>query len=415
MAIAIAEETAVRIPWAAFFGDTEIELTFPAEWDVQVYPPADGLDIGEEGIQQAFANPIGTAPIASLARGKRRAAIVVDDLSRPTPADRLLPYILAELEAGGIAREDTQIIMGVANHRPLTREDLVKKLGEQVVATIRVRNHFSWAHCEYIGTTSRGTPIALNKDFVAADLKLLVGSITPHGKPGFAGGAKLVLPGVASIESAVAWHGPHGPRGGLGQVETEARLDAEEAARMAGVHAIVNVVPSSRRGIAGLVVGDVVAAHRAGVAIAQRVFATPVPSAVDVGVFTAYPKDTEYCQLSLAFNVWTTAKEPIVHERGTIVACTAASEGPGFHSLMGPGMRLGGDWGSLRSLRRAFRPREMVVFSPGINANDLAPEARGDMTLCRAWPQVLERLRELHGAHARVAVFPCSAIQLAAG
>lgn len=412
MALAVGEKT-VRIPWAAYFGDIELELTFPAEWDVTVYPPADGPDIGEEGIAQAFAGPIGTPRLAELARGRRSAVIVVDDLSRPTPAHRLVPRILAELEAGGVSRDRTLILMGVANHRPLTREDMVKKLGEEVVSSVRVKNHFSWAHCEYIGTTSRGTPVALNKDFLAADLKILVGSIVPHCKPGFAGGAKLVLPGVASIDTAYAWHGPNGPPGGLMKVETEARLDAEEAARMAGVDAIVNVIPNSRRGIAGLVVGDLVAAHRAGVAIAQRVFATQVPAGVDIGVFTAYPKDTEYCQLSLAFNVWWSAPEPIVHEHGTIVACTAASEGPGFHSLMGPGMRLGGEWGAMRNLRRPFMPRQMVVFAHGICEHDLSPEARAEMTLCRTWAHALARLRELHGTYARVAVFPCSAIQLA--
>ena len=388
MTTAVGEKT-VRIPWAAFFGDTELELAFPAEWDVAVYPPADGLDIGEDGIAQAFANPIGTPRLAELARGRRSAVIVVDDLSRPTPAQRLVPRVLAELEAGGINRDQTLIIMGVANHRQLTREDMVKKLGEEVVSTVRVKNHFSWAHCEYIGTTSRGTPVALNKDFLAGDLKVLVGSIVPHGKPGFAGGAKLVLPGVASIDTAYAWHGPDGPPGGLMKVETEARLDAEEAARMAGVDAIVNVIPNSRRGIAGLVVGDLVAAHRAGVAIAQRVFATHVPVGVDVGVFTAYPKDIEYCQLSLAFNVWWSAPQPIVHERGTIVACTAASECGwvvnGAPCAIFAGRSCPGRWSSL--------PRDL-------RARSFTGSARGDDPVPHLVPG--------HGAAARAPWQVCS-------
>jgi len=181
---------------------------------------------------------------------------------------------------------------------------------------------------------------------------------------------------------------------------------------LAGIDAIVNAVLTSRRGIAHLVVGDVVAAHRAGVEVARRTYGTPVPSGVDVCVLTAFPKDTEYAQLNLAFNVWNTAATPIAHERGTVVVCTAASEGAGFHSLMGPGMFLGQNFDT-SSPRRAVAPRDMIIFSPGINERDLSPAAREDVTFCNEWPKVIATLRAKHGHHARVAVFPCSAMQIA--
>ena len=403
--------TTVGIPWAAYFGDTTFELHFPDGWDVAVHPPADGPDIGDEGIARAFASPIGTPPIAELARGKRSAAIVVDDLSRPTPAHRLVPRVLEQLQAGGIGLDAVTIIMGVANHRQMMREDMVKKLGEEVVSSVRVVNHFSWDRCDYVGTTSHGTPISLNRDFLAAEVKILVGGIFPHGTPGFAGGAKLVVPGVASIDTCYALHGPDGPATGLAVDASPARLDMEEAARMAGVSAIVNAVPNSRRGITGLVVGDVVVAHRAGVQIARRVFATRLPDQADVGVFTAYPKDSEYLQSSMAFNVWKTAPEPFVPEDGTLVACTAASEGAGFHSLIGPGRKVESPGGFVPT---AFAPREVVIFSPGVHSRDLAPTALEGATLYQTWGATVDHLAAKHGPRARVAVFPCSAMQIAA-
>jgi hypothetical protein len=405
--------TTAYVPWAAWFGDVMFPMPLPAGWDVQLYPPAHGPDIGEDGIAQAFANPIGTPRLAELARGRKTAAVVIDDLSRPTEGARLLPHVLRELREGGIALDDIMVILGVANHRQMMRDDIVKKVGEATLAQVQVKNHFSWAACESIGTTSRGTPVALNRDFVAADVKVLVGSICPHPTAGFGGGAKLVVPGVASFETARHWHGPNGPKTGLGLDASEARLDAEEAARMAGVSCIVNSVPNSRRQIAGLVVGDLLRAHRAGVQMARRIFATRVPSGVDIAIFTAYPKDNEFVQLGLSMNVWASAPagRPIAREEGSVVQCSAASEGVGFHSLMGPGMAL------FRpdSPARPLAPRDLVIFSPGVTRHNLPPAARADprVALHTRWEEVVESLQTKHGARSRVAVFPCSAIQLA--
>ena len=407
----------IKIPWAAWFGDVELSLEFPSSWEVSFHPPADAPDIGDEGIRQAFANPIGLPRIAELARGRRSAVIVVDDISRPTPAHRVLPAYLDELAEGGIDRDRVLIIMGVACHRQLIREDLEKKLGHEVLETVQVKNHFAWDNCAYLGVTSRGTPVHINRDFLAADLKLTLGGITPHGGPGFGGGAKLILPGISGIETSFANHRPPamgGPGGrGVGRVDdNEERLDMEEAARMVGLDAIVNTVVNSRRGVAGLFVGEMVAAHRAGVAFARKVFATQVPADVDVGVFNAFPKDTEFIQAGMAFNVWQNTRRPIVREGGTVVLCSAASEGYGFHSLHGPGMRLA----NVANPRHRFGERRLVVFSPNIIRRDLPPamQADEDVFLCRTWGEVIEVLERTHGPGTRAAVFPCSAMQLAA-
>jgi hypothetical protein len=401
-------EAVARIRWAAWFGDRDLDLPLPPGWEVTHCPPAGGPDIGEDGIAAAFAGPIGTPTVRELARGRRRPCIVVDDLSRPTPAHRLVPAILGELAGAGIDAGDVTVLGGVANHRQMLREDFVKKVGEEVVRRCRVRTHFSWDGCVHVGTTSRGTPVSLNEHFVEADLKILVGSIVPHPVAGFAGGAKLVVPGVAGIDTATAFHGPDGPATGLADVDVPARLDVEEAARMAGVDCIVNVVPNQERGIAALVVGDLVEAHRAGVAAARRVFATPTPAGVDVCVLSAYPKDTEFLQQQLALNLWRSAPEPICHDGGTVVVASAGSEGAGFHSLAGPGMRLPAS----PHLRAPVAPCDLLFYCPGMNRADLPAEA-GDVGLATSWADAAARLGRKHGDHARVAVFPCAAMQLA--
>lgn len=398
------------IRWGSFYGDDDFELTFPSSWDVQTHEPVGGNDIGDDGIAAAFASPIASEPLRELARGKRSACIVVDDLTRPTPAERLVPRVIEELLEAGIESDAILILAGVANHRHFTREDFVKKVGEEVASNYQLRSHFSWANCESIGETSRGTPISLNSEFMAAEVKVLVGSITPHNKTGFSGGAKLVLPGVAHIDTAAAWHGPEGPKDGFLETASESRLDAEEAARLAGVDCIVNVIPNTRRGIAGIVVGDLVEAHRKGVEIARQVYATKLPKGVDICVLSSYPKDAEYQQTGRGFHPVISAAEPIVRPGGTIVLAGSTVEGQGFHSLYGRGMAFGGGGGRGRTFEG---DPDLLYFMPGLHLYGLPPGARDRIVLMHDWAAAERWLHDKHGDAASVAVFPAATLQLA--
>ncbi len=369
--------------------------------------PRDRSDIGDGGVAAAFAAPIGTPPLRELARGRTSPCIVIDDLSRPTLGHRLIPPILDELSAAGIPADQVLILAGIANHRPMTSEDLRKKVGDDVLSRCRLASHFSWDNCVPLGTTSHGTPVEINADLMASDLRILVGSIIPHGATGFSGGAKLLMPGVASIDSAAAFHKGTAARGGYAAVANEARLETEEAARMADIDFMVNSVPNSQMGIAGVVCGDVVAAHRAGVEMAKDVFATPTPSGCDVGVFSLYPKDTEFLQHVTAMSPWKTAPAPIVSENGTVVIAATASEGLGYHSLFGPGMQLAAQ----RPTR--VKGRDLIFYSPGVSLGALSDPTRKGTLLLPTWDDAVAWLAAKHGARATVAVFPCATMQLA--
>jgi nickel-dependent lactate racemase len=393
------------IRWGAWFDDSELTLEFPAGYEVLACPPADGPDIGDAGIAAAFDSPVGTARLSELARGRRRPVVVIDDLSRPTPGSRLIPPILAELEAAGIPAQDVLILAGVANHRPMVREDFIKKIGADVLARCRVSNHFSWDNCTPIGTTSFGSPVEINNEFLACDLRILVGSIIPHAAAGFAGGAKLLMPGIAGIRSAEAYHRGSALRGGYGLDAPDARLESEEAARMAEVDFIVNGIPNSSLGLAGLVTGDVVDAHRAGVEIARRVFATPTPPESDICVLSLYPKDSEFLQHLTAFAPHSTAETHIVRGGGTFVVVVSGHEGLGSHSLFGPGMRFAAP----RPTR--VRGRDVIFFAPNTTPGMLPPTMDGTVLL-PTWAETLAWLERKHGPRASVAVYPCATMQL---
>jgi len=402
----------VELRWRAWHGDEPLTLDFPGQYRVAVHPPRDAPDIGAEGIRRSFAAPIGTARIAALARGKRSAVIVVDDIARPTPASRVVPAILEELREAGVPDRGITFLMALGCHRAMTRAEMVRKLGEEAVRTYQVLNHYAYENLVRVGTTSRGTPVSFNRHYVEAEVRIGVGQISPHGGPGWSGGAKVVMPGVAGVETIVANHKPGRLSPGLVQIDgNEWRADMEEAVRLAGIDAIVNVVINSSRGIAGLFVGDLVAAHRAGVARAWEVMSTPLPpEPVDIGVFNQYPKDTEFMHLGHALHVFNSSARPPIRPGGTMVILSASSDGFGYHPLEAPHMRHGP-----AGVRPVFEPYRLVVMCPTINEAQLPPSVPPTTRLVPDWKGVLRALEADHARGGTAAVFPCGAIQVAEG
>lgn len=409
---------ATELRWGAWFGDRNLRVRLPAGWQVTMHRPSGGADLGEAGFRTALANPIESAPLRDLARGRKDAVIVVDDLSRPTPAERLLPLIVEELVAGGIPTERIRIIMGVAAHHPMLRDDIIRKLGRKIADSFPVSNHNVFEGNEYVGETSAGTPVHINRDFLRADLKLCVGSILPHGGPGFGGGAKLVLPGVAGIETIYQNHRPDNLKErGVDRLEGNVqRADMEEAAGMAGLDFIVNTVVNPQREVVGLFCGHYVAAHRAGCEVARTVYRTPVPEEVDVAILSCYPKDSECYQFPNALNVLRSSPKPVLRRGGTMVVASAASQGMGEHFLHGPGFRLppAGTGEGARPAPTPIPGTTRLLFSANVTPWDVQRWGGDPDSLYRAWPELVRRLRDQHGSHARCAVFPCAAMQLGA-
>jgi len=94
----------VQLRQAPWYGDTDFEIDLPDSWDLHVcrMRGADAPPLSDAQIRKAFANPIGSKTIKELAKGKKEVVIIFDDMARPTPSARLVPFILAELAAAGI-------------------------------------------------------------------------------------------------------------------------------------------------------------------------------------------------------------------------------------------------------------------------------------------------------------------------
>jgi nickel-dependent lactate racemase len=406
----------IRIPWNAWYGDEEYLLTFPKEWEVKVVPMRDAPNIDDEAIKEAFCSPIGTPALREMAAGRKDAVIAVDDITRPTPASRVLPPIIQGLNEAGMPTEKIKIIIAIGEgHKPHLRIDNLLKLGKDVVDQIEVMNHLAWGGTyAYVGTSFRGTPVYVNRFFAEADVKIGVGCIMPHASAGYGGGGKIIVPGLADRKTIELNHRPaeEGKTGGLGIIESNVfRREIEEMAKMAGLEFIANVVVNSKREIAGVFLGDPVLAHREGVKLARNVCATPdVPKEMDVVVINAYPKDMNLGrQAGNAFNVLFSATKRVVREGGTIVMPCACADGPGYDKAFYRFHR----WQDYPKWRLAMDGRQMVVFSPNVSLPDVRGVFPEDTMLFADWDELIAALRTRHSKGAQVAVFPCAALQLA--
>jgi len=380
---------------------------------------ADGPDLSQAEIRKAFQNPIGQETIRKLAEGKKTAVIAVDDLTRPTQAYRFLPFILEELNQGGIKDENIKIVLAIGCHRPLMKTDQEKKLGKKIANRFPVYNHHPYENLINVGTTSRATPVQINRYFMEADIKIGIGFITPHPIAAFGGGGKIVIPGLGSIDTIEKNHTPAfmGKIGSTGFSQgydlntNELRLDIEEGARMAGLDFIVNSVGTSAGKTAGVFGGDLVQAHRAAVDLARKVYLTEAQLDADIGIFNAFPEDTELVQAQKALNVWTgNLSRRLVREGGKVVIATASSDGLGFHSLADRGMRLYNRVGRRQSIASIFEGRKIIVFSPNCSRADLLERYPEKVIIRNTWKDVLEELKD-GPAGQSVSVFPNGSLQ----
>ena len=403
----------VNIPWAAWYGDEDFKLSFPEEWEVEVARMTDKEDIEDKEIEKSIKNPINSPRLRDIAKGKKSAVVVVDDISRPTQADRLLPHVFEEIEEGGIDRDSIEIILGLGAHRQMDKLDMEKKLGAEVLSEFEIHNHHPYENLIDLGKSKVGTPIKVNRFFMEADLKVAVGCITVHGAAGFGGGGKLVLPGVCGIETLESNHKPavYGESGGIGVIEgNKLREDIEDIARKVGLNFIVNAVVTSRRGMAGVFAGDLVDAHRAGVDLAKEVYATSFKDGADIGIFNAYPKDTELIQVTNSLNVWHQLDRNVVRKGGVVIMTTACTEGKGFHSLSSKAMRLHHIVDDYGSYGKIFGGRRLIVFSPNLGKRDLKEFFSDKAELFRDWDELISDLKGDFDT-AKVTVFPTGTVQ----
>jgi len=402
----------VTIPQLLWYGNTELELDFPDSWSI--YPcPMKGAyapKLTDEEMAHAFGNPIGTPTIGEIAKGRKEAVIIFDDIARSTPVYAIAPYVIDALNGAGITDAHIRFVAALGAHGAHTANDFRKKLGEEVLDRFPVFNHNPFDFCTYVGQTSRGTPLSVNNEVMACDLKIGIGSIVPHPFCGFGGGAKIILPGVAHIDAINYNHGTilknsPGSRG-FGNIEGNVpRLDMEEAAKMARLDVKIDAIVNLRGEIAGLFVGDPILEHREGVKMAREFYGTVQAKDMDVVVLNAYSKSNEVVVTPRL------GAPSIKEEGGDLVLIVNEPAGQVVHYLLGEfgtagETKVGVTRPELRRVERMIAV--MPLMDPFLQTfrNDV-----GEIVRVKTWQECLNLLKAKWGAKANVAVYPDATVQ----
>jgi len=256
----------------------------------------------DAAITAALDNPIGTGRLETLVKPGRKIALIVDDITRPTPQKRLLPHILRRLTQAGAAREDIAVVVALGTHRPMTDAEIEAHVGWDTIRGCRLVNldYTDPSHFAYIGDTPHGTPVEVYREVLQSDVKMAVGNIAPHIAAGWGGGAKMIQPGVCSERTTQATHlmacTLQRVLDVCGNADNLCRREMEAIAGKVGLDFIVNTVLDVSGGILGVYAGHYIEAHRAGVRHAERVMCVPVPRQADIVIASANPNHIDFWQ-----------------------------------------------------------------------------------------------------------------------
>jgi nickel-dependent lactate racemase len=249
----------------------------------------------EPAISNALDNPIGTDPLEKMVSSDSKVAIIIDDITRSTPTDKILPIIVERLNQKGVGKKNICVVMATGAHKKPSREQVVNKVGTQVLNSLEVYVHdcLNKKELELVGFSSSGTPIWVNKKILDADLKIGIGMIKPHTWAGFGGGAKIVLPGVSSWEAIGRNHFlAASDDARIGNIDgNPVRKDMEEVACKVRLSMIINTIHDDSGQLVDVVIGDPIKAHRKGVETVRKLFENRIEEEVDIMIWAFGPSD----------------------------------------------------------------------------------------------------------------------------
>ena len=404
----------VSIPSRLWYENREWELIFPDRWQVDNLnsPGFDKPGLSAAQVRERIERPVAGPALGDLAAGKKQAVIVFDDMTRPTPVKEIAPAILEILRSAGMRKDQIRFIWALGTHAAYDMINARKKLGGEIVENYAVYNHDPFQNTVRVGRTPTGVELWFNREFMACDLKIGIGCITPHVHVGYGGGAKIALPGVAGIETINQFHNQlyqDRARTGLGNFEKNImREECDAAGDLVGLNFKVDCLLNRRGQITGLYAGSFRATHAAGAEEGKEHYGIPHAAGYDLVVANSYAKANESAIAALLGLMLIRPKE------GTLVLVSDAPEGQVPHYVM---RAWGNDYGG-----RHYQPRargfvshlmkKLIVMAPYPDRTGLDLICHpDDAVTVKTWPEVLAILENDFPAQARVAVVPDGTMQ----
>jgi len=407
------------------YGKTGLMVDLPNEKVIGPLEIKNAIPLANQSqaISDALANPIGSKPLAEIAKGKKTACILICDITRPVPNKVILPQILKTIEEAGVPRSGITILIATGLHRPNEGEELVELVGEDIANNYRVENHHGKETSEhdYLGITPKGVPVYIDSRYIRAELKITTGLIEPHLMAGYSGGRKVICPGIAGIETVKVWHGPkflEHPNADCGIVEgNPVHEENTYIALMSGCDFIVNVCVDGNRQITWAGAGDMIKAWEAGVSFVRQVVRVAIKEPVDIVLTSCagYPLDITWYQAVKGL----IGALPIIKKGGTIILVASLTEGlgsPEFQQVLSENPDLKAfkkriletdyfvmDQWQLEEFAKVIEKCKVKVYSKGLEHSVLN---KCHVTPIDSVEQAIAESLQEYGPSARIAVIP---------
>ncbi|MDB5385817.1 MAG: hypothetical protein JWM11_1463 [Planctomycetaceae bacterium] len=312
------------------YGTDGLDLELDAEHVIVIEPKfVTGVPDEPAAFQEAVRKPIDSRPLRELMHASDKIAVVIPDITRPLPTERILPWLFEELSH--VPAENFVIVNGTGSHRVNTPDELAKMCGADVARKYKIVNHNSLdpQSLKQAGVGEDGQPIYYNKEYCEADKRIVMGFIEPHFMAGFSGGYKGIFPAVADIKSIMRYHDaptighPRSTWGVLDGNPTQAKI--RKNGSLLNVDFCINVTQNSKRQITRFFCGQPLAAHLAGCAFSKETVMIPCDQPFPVVVTTnaGYPLDQNLYQAVKGMS----AAAQIVEQDGFILACSKCNDG----------------------------------------------------------------------------------------
>jgi nickel-dependent lactate racemase len=286
------------------YGKTEICARIPTRNYLGSIEPKEKPAVADAKaeIERALKNPVGTKALAEIAKKGGKVAIVADDHTRSTQSYLMIPPILNELNSVGIKDEDITIIFACGSHRAVKPEEMKNLVGEEIVNRVKMISHDSKAKdLVYLGKTKTyGTEVYVSKTFAEADIKILTGDVGLHYYAGYGGGRKSILPGISGAETIQHNHAMLlDPKARTGNLDgNPVHEDMVEAAKLAKVDFVLNIVTNSKKELVQAFAGDLEQVFNAGVKLVDEMYKVPIEQRAGIVVVSSggYPHDINLFQ-----------------------------------------------------------------------------------------------------------------------
>ena len=261
---------------------------------------ANDVKIGNEdkNIKEAIKNPINSKSFKAFLSDAKKVLVIVNDATRPTPTKKILEFIFDDLK-----QTNFNFIIATGAHRGPSQEEYLQIFGsfyEEIKDQIIVHDARVEDDMVFLGQSTNGTQMYVNKAGVEADKIIIISSVEPHYFAGYTGGRKSFLPGIAGYKTIEQNHklalAPEAKALALdGNPVHEDMIDAIKTVKQE-IFSIMTVLDKNHK-VYATCCGHINDSFHAAIELANEVFAAPLEKKADIVVSVVkFPQDIDLYQ-----------------------------------------------------------------------------------------------------------------------